>query len=380
MKRNIIAMLIGFTVFSACQEEDFTPVDQLSNFIDALPQEVIHPIDNPYSPAKAELGRLLFWDPVLSGTKDVACATCHHPDFAYADGLAFSRGVEATGLGPDRKNGLITKRNASTVLNTAFNGINQDGFYEPTTAPMFWDNRAAGLEAQALLPLLSKEEMRGAQITETAIIDTIVQRLNAIPEYEILFAEAFGSEVITIEKVLQAIATFERQLIAPNSRFDQYIRGNTSALSSSEIDGMHAFINVGCANCHSGPMFSDFQLHTIGVRDNLIFVDEGATEKFDFRTPSLRNLAMTAPYMHNGRLKSLKQVLDFYEDASEGEAGEIHPNVSPDQLDPEIKALDLQEDEKEAIIDFLNSLNDHRFDRTIPTSVPSNLQVGGDID
>ena len=283
-----------FLSLIACQEDDMI-VGAPNEFISALPETVQYPADNPYSQEKEELGRLLYWDPILSGTKDVACVSCHHPSLGYADGLDFSQGVGGRGLGQNRSAGVKTRRNAPTVINTAFNGIDNEGVYSPESAPMFWDNRATSLEGQALLPMLSKEEMRGEAIAEDVILDTIVQRLNAIPAYVARFEQAFGSDEINQSRILAAIATFERGIIANNSRFDQYMRGDTEALSDFEIQGMNAFIAVGCADCHSGPMFSDYELHTIGVQDNISPPDAGASNNFDFRTPTLRNLKPDGP-------------------------------------------------------------------------------------
>lgn len=365
----------------ACEEEDAAIVEQdHATFISALPEDVQYPADNPYSLAKEELGRLLYYDPILSGTKDVACVSCHHPALGYADARDFSRGVGANGLGQQRFGGLSTRRNAPTVINTAFNGIDNDGLYSPDTAPMFWDNRAGNLEEQALLPMLSKEEMRGEAIPEAVIMDTLIQRLNAIPAYVAQFEAAFGNTAITQEHVLAAIATFERGIVANNSRFDQYMRGNTQALSSLEVQGMNAFIQVGCADCHSGPMFSDYELHTIGVRDNISPPDAGATNRFDFRTPTLRNLNLTAPYMHNGIHNTLEEVMEFYEEVGEGDDDQRNANVSEGQLDEEIRDLELDDDHVAAIIAFLNTLNDDSFDKTVPESVPSGLPVGGNIE
>ncbi len=378
-----IVVFLAFSVLllSTCQNEDAVPfVENPEEFISALPQEVLYPSDNPYSSEKENLGRLLYWDPVLSGTKDVACVSCHHPDFGYADGLDFSQGVGGIGLGANRSGGQKTRRNAPTVINTAFNGIDTNGIYTPELAPMFWDNRAESLEGQALLPMLSKEEMRGDAIAETAIIDTIIQRLMAIPEYVLKFEEAFGSQEINQKRILAAIATFERGIIANNSRFDEYMRGDLNALTEFEITGMHAFIQVGCADCHSGPMFSDYKLHTIGVRDNISPPDEGATNNFDFRTPTLRNLNVTAPYMHNGLHNTLEDVMEFYEEVADGNDEERNVNVAQNELDEEMLDLDLEDDQIDAIIAFMNALNDDSFDKTIPNSVPSGLPVGGNID
>ena len=142
---------------------------------------------------------------------------------------------------------------------------------------------------------------------------------------------------------------------------------------------MNAFIQVGCADCHSGPMFSDYELHTIGVMDNINPPDAGATNTFDFRTPTLRNLNWTAPYMHNGIHNTLEEVMEFYESIAEGDNDERNVNVAENQLDEEMQDLDLDEDQIEAIIAFMNALNDDSFDKTIPENVPSGLPVGGNI-
>lgn len=376
----VIIVSLGSVLFS-CQEDDVAPApENPEEFINALPQNVLYPVNNPYSEVKENLGRLLYWDPILSGTKDVACVSCHHPELGYADGIDLSQGVGGIGLGTARTGGVKVRRNAPTVINSAFNGITIEGTYQPEQAPMFWDNRAKSLEEQALLPMLSKEEMRGEGIAETVIMDTIIQRLIAIPEYVSLFEQAFGNTEINQNRILAAIATFERGIIANNSRFDQYMRGNTNALSDFEIAGMNAFIEVGCADCHSGPMFSDYELHTIGVEDNVNPPDRGANDSFDFRTPTLRNLNVTAPYMHNGLLETLEDVMEFYEEIADGDDDQLNPNVAENQLDEEMLDLDLDDDQIEEIIAFLNTLNDDNFDKTIPESVPSGLPVGGNID
>ncbi|MEN0003522.1 MAG: cytochrome c peroxidase, partial [Bacteroidota bacterium] len=382
-KSLFFLLLLSTSIFAfiSCEDEELTITDQEhAAFINALPQEVLHPANNPYTPEKAALGRLLYWDPILSGTKEVACVSCHHPALGYADGIAFSKGVGGDGLGPNRVGGLTTRQNAPTVINTAFNGIDNDGNYNPETAPMFWDNRAQSLEEQALLPMLSKEEMRGSAIAEAHIMDTIVQRLTAIPEYVAQFEQIFGSPEITTTKILAAIATFERGIVANNSPFDQYMRGETTALTAFELQGMNAFIQVGCADCHGGPMFSDYELHTIGVQDNISPPDEGATNRFDFRTPTLRNLSLTAPYMHNGIYTTLEEVMEFYEEVAEGDTDELNGNLSFNQLDEEMRNLMLDDEQIDAIIAFLKALNDDDFDKTIPNSVPSGLSVGGNID
>lgn len=375
-----VAFFILSTFALSCCQNDAAFIEQnLEEFINALPEEVAYPANNPYSEEKASLGQLLYWDPIMSGGKDVACVTCHHPKLGYADGLAFSQGVGGAGLGPNRNDGVQVKRNAPTVINTAFNGIDIAGHYDPEEAPMFWDNRVTSLEGQALLPMLSKEEMRGDAIAEEALMDTLVKRLNAIPEYKERFQKAFGTEEINQSRILAAIATFERGIVANNSRFDQYMRSEVDALTDVEVQGMIAFIEVGCADCHSGPMFSDYELHTIGVGENGTAPDDGATGTFDFRTPTLRNLDRTGPYMHNGLHTTLEEVMEFYEEVAEGDSDQLNANLTQDQLDEDMVDLDMDGDQIDQIIAFLDALNDDSFDQSIPEAVPSGLPAGGKI-
>lgn len=359
-------------------------VKKISTAISALPTKVKDPHDNVNSPEKRELGRMLFFDPILSGNKDVACATCHHPNTGYAEFLDISIGANAKGLGSKRKfntpNDIpFVKRNAQTVINTAFNGINTYNKYDPEDAPMFWDDRVKSLELQALEPIKTFEEMRGHGFDETEILDVVVNRLNQIPEYQQMFKTAFGNDGISIENLGKAIATFERSLVTNNSRFDQYMRGDIDAILISEKEGFELFKKVGCVNCHNGPMFSDYKIHVLGVPQNnkLEIPDAGVKDSFGFRTASLRNLRYTAPYMHNGSLRTLKRVLEFYEDISNGKSR--NPLVPKEQFDPFVRELEFGVKEMSLIISFLNTLNDDDFDKTIPQKVPSGLAVGGNI-
>lgn len=351
----------------------------VSDVISALSYSDIYPDDNPYSEAKDSLGKFLFWDPILSGNKDVSCATCHHPDFGYGDGMDASIGVGGTGLATARSGGTQVTRNAPTIVNSVFNGLDNDGNHSHTAAPMFWDNRTQSLESQALLPILSAEEMRGSTILEDDIMDTIILRLSQITAYQTLFYNAFGSTTITQERILQAIATFERGITASDSPFDRYMRGDETAMTAQQIEGMNIFVDAGCADCHNGPMFSDYQLHTIGVKDNGT-TDSGASGDFDFRTPTLRNLSSTGPYMHNGVYDDLEDVIDFYRIVKgRNSSSELNSNLSQSDLDEEILDLTLQGNQTDEIIGFLDALNDNNFDVSIPSSVPSGLSVGGNI-
>jgi cytochrome c peroxidase len=363
-----------------------------------------------------ELGRLLFWDPILSGERDVACATCHHPDFAYADGRQLSLGAGAVGLGPDRvdaSNGRIpvVKRNSPTVLNTGFNGLDQRGrrgrrgrrrgfdsrFFDTSPpfdgtvasvdqarAPMFWDNRVRSLEAQALEPLKALEEMRGTAYAEDAAVDRVVARVQAIPEYASLFADTFGPGPIEAEHLASAIAEFERSLVAMNSPFDRFRAGDTAALTEQQRRGMDRFDDVGCDRCHEGVMFSDFDLRAEGVAEHPLLTEPDAGGgRFRFRTPSLRNVALTAPYMHNGALETLEDVLRFYnagrsENANvSNERGRRGDRTTP-RVDGRFRGVDdMSESDMQEIIAFMDAMTDEDFDREIPERVPSGLPVGG---
>jgi cytochrome c peroxidase len=360
--------------------------------------------------ATEHLGRLLFWDPILSGNRDTACATCHHPDFAYADGRDLSRGTGASGLGPKRvdvSKGQIpvVKRNSPTILNVAFNGFDDDddgdgrgrrrfGGSSPSViqarAPMFWDSRVRSLETQALEPIKALEEMRGHAYPEAEAVETVVARLGKIPEYVALFQEAFGpGTAVDAPRIADAIAAFERSLVAMNSPFDRYRAGDFDALTAQQRRGLETFDDVGCERCHDGVMFSDFDHHAEGVREHpLLAQPDAGAGRFRFRTPSLRNVALTAPYMHNGTLATLRDVLRFY-DTGRSE----NPNVSDarDQdrdrgrgdngvarVSGQFRRVDNMSDgEMEDIIAFLNALTDSSFDRTIPARVPSGLPPGG---
>ena len=359
----------------------------------ALPIEVPAPADNPTTPERVALGRLLFWDPILSGQKDVACATCHHPAFGYADGLALSIGANGVGLGtarafPEGHPARPVKRNSQSILNVGFNGLSGAAANAmAAAAPMFWDLRVRGLEAQALEPLKAPDEMRGDAFPEARAVSVVVSRLNGNAEYRRLFAGAFGGQTPISDRNLgRALAAFERTLVAANSPFDRYMRGETEALSAEQVRGMERFQSAGCINCHSGPMFSDFAAHVLAVPDNprLATSDAGMGNEYAFRTPSLRNLSATAPYMHNGVFATLPEVINFYRRISGGGgrrggpgAAGLNDSVSRDRIDPLARQLNMRGRGLEDLMTFLRALDDPDFDRTIPARVPSGLPVGG---
>lgn len=359
------AAAISAALVAGCVDEFVVP-EEVS--IVALPAVVLEPVDNPSTPAKVELGRLLFWDPVLSGNRDVACATCHHPDLSYADGRALSVGVGGAGLGANRRPGQTphqTRRNSMTILNAAFNGVGVgNATSSPEGAPMFWDNRAASFEQQVLLPIEDLDEMRGDSFAESEILLEVVRRLQAIPEYVQRFERAFGPGPLTEQNLARAVASFERTLVTRMSSFDRFMAGDDGALSHAAKRGLAAFVSAGCSKCHSGPMLSDFKLHRLNVPGAESDLAEDGTPRM--RTPSLRNVTTTAPYMRSGRLNTLADVLDFYRD-------KIDTSLDPD-LPNRFPQHDL--DVFEA---FFESLSDGDFDRTIPAEVPSGLTPGGGL-
>jgi len=252
----------------------------------ALPESVPAPQDNPTTPAKVELGKQLFFDPRLSGDNKTSCATCHLPDQAFGDGLSRSKGT----------GGKELSRNSPTLLNAGFHSA------------LFWDGRAASLEEQALGPIESPDEMNQD-------LDELKKELIAVPGYSRQFQEVFGQPV-NKQGIAKALAAFQRSLVSRNSPLDRYLAGDKGALSLRAIEGLVLFRgDAGCIRCHNGPLLSDGKFYRLGVGR----ADEGrgaVTKRNDdlykFRTPSLRDVAATGPYMHDGSLATLYEVVQFY--------------------------------------------------------------------
>jgi cytochrome c peroxidase len=298
-----------------------------------------HPPDNPFSKEKAELGRLLFFDPRLSAGGQMACASCHDPDLGWADG-------RTTSFGLDRK---PLARNAPTVLNAAF----QKRF--------FWDGRAENLEVQARHVMLNPDEMAA---TEERVVASLSER----PAYRRRFADAFGCEDISLDLVGKALATYERTLVGGHSRFDAFLRGRPEALDDRQIIGLHLFrTQARCMNCHHGPAFSDGSLHDLGLSYyGRAFEDLGAykvTGRSEdvgrFRTPTLRNIAHTGPYMHNG-LFELTGVLNMYNAGMPTLRRKEHQSEDPlfPTKSPLLKPLNLSRQDLEDLLAFLDALSE----------------------
>jgi cytochrome c peroxidase len=242
--------------------------------------------------------------------------------------------------------------------------------------------------------------MRANTYPEVEAVARVVEKLQANAEYQSLFAGAFGSEQpVNAENLGRAIAAFMRSLLANNSPFDRYMRGDRSAMTEKQVRGMQRFEEIGCIRCHNGPMFSDYKLHVMGVPDNpALPASDGGAQKppcpaspqeprtaasraacdsYAFRTASLRNLQFTFPYQHNGTSRTLSAVVGFYESTIAGKSR--NPNVSYKELDPLLRELKNVDEEDVDLIEFLHALSDGSFDRTIPERVPSGLPVGGRI-
>ncbi len=302
---------------------------------------------------QAALGRLLFYDPILSADDQMSCATCHHPDLGFSDGRTVSQGSHGQDL----------RRNAPSLWNVAY------------ATSLFWDGRAKSLEDQMLVPLTSDAEM-GADV------DSMIAQLQAIPEYQQLFGQAF-SDGITVQNVVAAIAAFERTLVSQNSPFDRFAAGDFNALTPAQRRGFDVFrsAQTRCMECHSLPTFSNYTFHVLGVPDtNPASPDLGQSETVNapdslraFRVPGLRNVALTAPYMHNGAFATLDEVIDFYAKGGGAQYGMT--------VDDKLGGFTLTDQQKSDLIQFLYALTDEPADLiAIPESVPSGLPVVQPVD
>ena len=289
------------------------------------------PKDNPYSKKKAELGRLLFFDTRLSSNETISCASCHAPHAGFADDKPVSLGI----------NGNKGTRNAQTVINCCYQ------------THCFWDGRANSLEEQVIGPLANPKEMTTAKSAHEAY-KHCEECIGKIQGYAPLFKEAFGDDSCSLEHISKAIATFERTILSGNSPYDRYVAGDRTAMTSQQIEGLRVFKKVGCANCHGGSNFTDGRFMNIGIgmadknpdlgrydvtKDSL---DIGA-----FKTPTLRDVSKSAPYMHDGSLKTLEEVVDYYD-----KGGTPNPHLSF-----MMKPLKMTSEDKKALVAFMYALD-----------------------
>lgn len=315
--------------------------------------KVEFPEDNAYSIDKVVLGKTLFYDPRLSASNQIACASCHDPELGWTDNRTLS-------FGHDRQLGT---RNAMTIMNIAF------------AKSLFWDGRAESIEKQSHIPIEDLREMNQH-------IDIATGKIAKIKGYEVLFEKAFGSKEVTKDKIGKAIATFERTLISPQSKFDQFIDGQTALFSDDEVMGLHLFrTKAQCMNCHSSGYFSNNQFENDGTsllgskQEDLgrYLVTKDLNDAGKFRVPTLREVARTGPWMHNGSLTSLREVLTFYTNGNSEisqKKSTVHEGITlTSQKSEMLKFLDLNEKEITQLEAFLGTLST-KIQRLTPPELP----------
>lgn len=309
------------------------------------PGSIPFPEENPFSADKARLGKLLFFDPRLSGNNYISCGTCHNPSFAWGDGLPTGIGHGMTRLG----------RRTPTVLNSAW------------TELLMWDGRFETLEEQALGPI-------GAGVEMNQTLEDLVTELEAIPGYRSLFNVTFPGEGVTIDNIAKAIATYERTVVSGVAPFDNWIAGDESAISEPAKRGFDLFNGkANCVACHSTWNFTDGSFHDIGLDDD----DPGRGDivqgvealQFAFKTPTLRNAAERAPFMHDGSLSDLMAVVVHYD-----EGGIQRPSLSDD-----MRPLGLTEQERMDLVEFMLTLSSDDEETALPNLPAFEQSVGASI-
>jgi cytochrome c peroxidase len=299
----------------------------------------IIPFSNPQTVEGVTLGKKLFFDPILSGDNSQSCSSCHNPVNSFTDNSQFSAGVD----------GVLGNRNAMPLINLAFN---YDDFFA-------WDGSEFGLESQALEPVENPIEMHNTW-------EQAVQNLQATSDYPELFQRAFGNNTITKELVTKAIAQFERTLISGNSKFDRYLLGNET-LTDQELNGFNVFMDEtkgDCFHCHgsnNNPLWTDNKFHNNGL--DAIFSDLGLgsvtgdpSDNGKFKSPTIRNLAFTAPYMHDGRFNTLDEVINHYSEGLQNS-----PTIDPLMKKVAEGGVQITIEEKADLKAFLLTLSDSNF-------------------
>ena len=317
----------------------------------SLPAQAPVPADNPMSALKVDLGERLFFDKNLSADRTLACASCHDVSGSGDDGRASSIGID----------GQLGGRNAPTVWNAAFQSV------------LFWDGRADSLEAQAVGPLVNPVEMGMPDL------ESVVERVKQSADYRRDFEAVYGvGEPITIERIAQAIAAYERTLITPDTPYDRFVNGDLDALSPAQMRGMRQFERLGCVQCHFGPNFSGASLFdaraplrifpiypTPFERDYHLTQDSGAAEpgtgRGSWRVPSLRNVALTGPWLHNGSVSELKEVVRIMTSVQLGYTGRYLVWSDSHKAMKELDRPRVDEQTIEDLVAFLHALSSERL-------------------
>jgi cytochrome c peroxidase len=302
-----------------------------------LPAAVPMPKENVSTAARVELGHALFFDPRMSGNGAMSCATCHNPSLGWSDGLKTAVGF----------NGKVLGRATPTITNTSFN------------TQFMWDGRKKSLEDQALGPMKTPEEMN-------TDFSAALGRLNAVQGYKVMFEKAYPGEGISEDTIAKAIAAFERTVVVNDSPFDRWLAGDSKALTQAQWRGFKIFADPergNCAACHSAPNFTDNGYHNIGIASagepdlGRFNIRKVASMKGAFKTPTLRDIEMTAPYFRDGSATTLDAVVEHYV-----RGGDDRSNVSPS-----LKPLDLSETDKQDLVAFMKSLTGRRKTLSVPT-------------
>ncbi len=345
MKKRWFYILFFFFILNlSCSDDDngYSPAEIGLDIPVVFSENIIPPViptDNPQTTEGVALGKKLFFDPILSGDQTISCANCHNPQSAFTDNVPTSIGID----------GISGTRNSMPLFNLAWN-------YGERFA---WDGKELSLERQALEPVENPVEMHSDW-------NTVVQRLQTHPEYPQLFLEAFNETVITKELVARAIAQFERTLISANSKFDSYLLGNVS-LTVQELNGLDVFMREDkgdCFHCHgnpNNPLWTNNDFHNNGLDATFTDLGLGAvtgdpSDNGKFRTPSLRNLIYTAPYMHDGRFETIDEVIDFYSEGLQNS-----PTIDPLMKNIEDGGAQLAPEDKADLKAFLLTLTDTSF-------------------
>ena len=331
MKIKAIVTTILLGLLMGC-DSDSTPAGPTPYELDlpeAFPVMEIPP-DNPLTVEGVDLGERLFFDPILSIDSTISCASCHTPPSAFTDPVPFSEGVAG-----------LTARNSMQIINIGWMNT------------LFWDGRAVSVEDQALQPVENEVEMGESW-------DNVVKKLRRHPEYPGLFEAAFETDQITSDLVAKSIAQYERTLISANSKYDRFLAGEEE-LTAEELLGRDLFFSerADCFHCHGNMLFSDNRFHNNGLDEfpedlGLAGVSGQPFDAGKFKTPTLRNIEYTAPYMHDGRFETIEEVIEFYDSG-------IEPSETIDPLIGPFRRLNLTDEEKAALAAFLRTLTDPEF-------------------
>ena len=308
----VCGLALGLTFAALASADDELPLGL---------RRLRHPRDNQPTEAKIALGQQLYFDARLSSDSTISCASCHDPAKGWSNGAQFATGVD----------GQMGGRNSPTIINTAYGRM------------QFWDGRAASLEDQALGPIQNPIEMN-------MTLDAVVERLNGIDGYREQFQEVFGTEV-TEDGIARAIAAYERTVLSGNAPYDRFKAGDEEALSEEAQRGRELFFGKAhCSACHSGSNFTDNGFHNIGIGMDADEPDQGRFTESElegdtgsFKTPTLREIARTGPYMHDGSMATLEAIIEHY-----NKGGIANP-----YLDEEIFELNLSDQEKADLLEFL---------------------------